>query len=77
MPPSERQEPPTSLPCKTKSESLVNIINGERNYLFTTQRTLRCFGWGAKEAVELLDTIDEDDEMQLNTICLVQRELTQ
>jgi Protein of unknown function DUF262 len=63
------------------SVPLGRIFNKERDYMFSAERNIRSFEWTAEEAEELLDTIDEYhdgmDGVQLNTICLVRRELSE
>jgi Protein of unknown function (DUF1524)/Protein of unknown function DUF262 len=62
------------------SVPLGRIFNPAREYLFSAERNIRSFEWTSEEAEELLDTIDEHregtDGVQLNTICLVRRELS-
>jgi len=56
---------------------LGKVFNGERDYLFTTQRNMRSYEWTEKEADDLLESINAfsglNDQLELGAFIVIEK----
>jgi hypothetical protein len=63
---------------RAEHKTLGKIFNWERDFLFTAQKNVRSYEWTSEEAEELLESIvslQEDDQLELNSITLMEKSM--